>query len=61
MCALEIRSTLEGNSLPWYPIDYYVEATILTEQTYQLRVSLSNKTEIEWLHFSQIIFNQADV
>ena len=24
ICALEIRSSLEGNSLPWYPIDYHV-------------------------------------
>ena len=30
ICALEIRSRLEGSSLPWYPLDYHVEATILS-------------------------------
>ena len=61
ICALEIYSTNEGYSLPWYPIDYHVEPTVLSETTYQLRVTLSNKTEIDWLHFSEIIFDQADV
>ena len=44
ICALEIYSTNEKTSLPWYPIDYFVETEILSEETYRITVNLANNT-----------------
>lgn len=59
--AIDIKSTNEGNGVTWYPIDFHIRLTILTENTYEIFVSLETNVQIDQLHLSQIMYDVADV
>ena len=61
MTSLFIFGQLEGTTPPFYPIDLHISTEATSNDQYRMAVSLSNKTRIEKLHFSQIIFDKADV
>lgn len=50
-----------GESVTINPITILIDYTILTNQTYKLMVSLGIKDKVDKLHFSMIVFDQADV
>ena len=56
--ALDIVGT---NSQTSYPIDLRVSATVLSEETYEFKATLSYNVHITLIHFSQIMFDQEDV
>lgn len=43
------------------PVKLLIDYEILTNETYKLMVSLGIKDRVDKLHFSMIIFDQADV
>ena len=61
--ALNIRSTNEGNVSPssFYPIDFHITLTILSEETYEIKVTLQKNVQINYLHLSQIMYDSDDV
>ena len=62
MTTLFIATELEWFS--WVsdrPIDIYVTPTVISTDEYQLSISLKMRTELTRYHFSEIIFDVADV
>ena len=56
--ALDIWATYNPSA---YPIDLRVSATVLSEETYEFKATLSTSVEIRLIHFSQIMFDEEDV
>jgi hypothetical protein len=61
MTSLFISGGNDNACMPCSPQDFYVTATPQTNTTYSLSVTSGIRSSITRLHFSMIIFDQADV